>query len=85
MVTCGAAITVALGSIAFSAAKIAKINKLVKAAGGVKKTAARVIKAVKTKGPLSTKAKKAFGDMGSGAVAAAVLILDIDNVKAQCS
>lgn len=82
---CAAAITVAVGSTVFAAAKILKIKKLIRAAGGVKATAQRVMKAFNTKGSLSTKAKNAFGDLGSGMVAAAVLILDIDSIQSQCS
>ena len=82
---CTAAITIAVGSTVFAVAKLAKIKKLVKAAGGAKKTAGRVIKAFQKKGSLSTKAKAGFGDLGSGVVALAVVILDIDTIKSNCS
>jgi len=82
---CTAAITVAVGSTIFAAAKIAKIKKIIKAAGGVKKAARRVIKAFNTKGSLSKKAKAGFGDLGSAVVAAAIVVLDIDTIQANCS
>lgn len=85
VVKCTAAIAVAIGSTVFVAAKPAKIKKLIKAAGGVKKTAQRVMNAFKKKGSLSAKAKAGFGDLGSGMVAAAVLLLDIDTIKSNCS
>lgn len=68
----------------FSAAKILKIRKIIKAAGGVKSAASRVIKGISKKGSLSTKAKAGFGDLGGAVVAAAVVVLDIDSIKSHC-
>ncbi len=82
---CGAAITIAVGSAYFAVTKILKIKKLIRASGGVMSTAKRVIQAFKTAGSLSTKAQAAFGDLSSGMVAAAILILDIDQVMNECS
>lgn len=82
---CAAAITVAVASTVFAAAKILKIKKIIKAAGGVKNAAKRVIKSFKAKGSLSKKAKAGFGDLGSAVVAAAIVVLDIDTIKSNCS
>lgn len=81
---CAAALTVAGGSVVFSAATILKIRKIIKAAGGVKSAASRVIKGLSKKGSLSTKAKAGFGDLGGAVVAAAVVVLDIDSIKSHC-
>lgn len=78
---CAAAITAAVGSAVFSAAKILKI---IKAAGGVKSAASRIIKGLNKKGSLSTKAKAGFGDLGGAVVAAAVVVLDIDSIQDHC-
>lgn len=81
---CVAAITVAIGSAVISVSKILKIKKIVSAAGGVTKAAKRVIKALGTRGSLSEKAKAGFKDLGVAVVAAAVVVLDIDQIQDQC-
>lgn len=82
---CAAAITVAVGSTIFAAAKILKIRKIIRAAGGVRAAAARVIKSYRARGSFSAKARAGFADLGSAAVAAAVVVLDIDTIQANCS